>query len=87
MKNKLKLLLRYAIIFILCFIVIYLIVFTGGWKLFESGDPILIELGATSILSFFMFVINEVFIAQEKKIKSLEQRLCELENKLGDSND
>ena len=50
MKDKLKLLLRWAIIFLFCFIMIYLFVFFGGWKLFESGDPILIEIGVAFIL-------------------------------------
>lgn len=81
MKDKIKLLLRWAIIFILCFIVIYLIVFFGGWKLFESGDPILIEVGVALVLSFFVFVINEIVTGLVKRVKSLEERLNQLENK------
>lgn len=87
MKNKLKSLFKWIVIFILCFVVIYLIVFFGGWKLFESNDPILIEIGVALILSVFIFAINEVLIKQENKIKSLEQRISELENKQGDLND
>lgn len=81
MKNKIKLLLRWAGIFILCFIVIYLIVFFGGWKLFNSGDPILIEIGVALVLSIFVFAINEVVTNLEKRVKSLEERLKELEDK------
>ena len=40
MKNKAKMLLRWLGVFLLCFITIYLIVFFGGWRIFESGDPI-----------------------------------------------
>ena len=81
MKDKIKLLLRWAGIFILCFIVIYLIVFFGGWKLFNSGDPILIEIGVALVLSIFVFAINEVVTNLEKRVKSLEERLKELEDK------
>ena len=81
MKDKIKMLLKWAGIFILCFIVIYLIVFFGGWKFFESGDPILVEAGVALVLSFFVFVFNEIVTGLVKKIKSLEERLNKLENK------
>ena len=81
MRDKIKSLLKWLAIFILCFIVIYLIVFFGGWKLFESGDPILIEVGVALILSIFVFVFNEIVTALDKRVKSLEGRLNELENK------
>lgn len=81
MKNKIKSLLRWAGTFILCFIVIYLIVFFGGWKLFKSGDPILIESGVALVLSIFVFAINEIITNLEKRVKFLEERLNELENK------
>ncbi len=85
MKNKLKSILKFLGTFVLCFIAIYLVVFSGGWKLFESGDPILIEIGAALILSIFIFPIIEtmdkVLTKQENKIKALEERISELENK------
>lgn len=81
MKDKIKLLLKWAGIFVLCFIVIYLIVFFGGWKLFESGNPILIEVGVALALSLFVFVFNEIVTGLEKRVKSLEQQLNKLENK------
>ena len=56
-------------------------VFFGGWKLFESGDPILIEVGVAFVLSFFVFGINEAIMSFEKRIKSLEERVNELEKK------
>ena len=75
LKNKLKSLLRWAGIFLLCFAVVYLTVFFGGWKLFESGDPVLIELGAALILSVFVFAFNETITKLEKKIEDLEKRI------------
>lgn len=79
MKKKAKMLLRWLGAFILCFLVIYLIVFLGGWKLFESGDPILMEIGASLVLSIFFFAINEVLSMHEKKIKDLEKHIKKLE--------
>ena len=81
MKNKIKTFLRWLAMFLLCFIVIYLFVFLGGWKLFESGDPILIEVGIAFILSFFVFIISEVVTGLGKRVKSLEERIKKLENK------
>lgn len=81
MKDKIKSLLRWAGTFVLCLIVIYLFVFFGGWKLFESGNPILIEVGIAFVLSFFVFGINEVIRSVEKKLKTLEERINELEKK------
>ena len=81
MKNKLKLLLRWAGCFVLCFIVIYITVLLGGYKLFSSGDPIFIELGVALVLSFFVFGFDEAFRGLEKKVKTLEQRIEELEEK------
>lgn len=80
MKSKLKMFGKWAISFILCFIVIYLIVFFGGYKLFNSGDPILIEIGVALVLSIFVYAINEVFTKLDARIKALEERINELEN-------
>ena len=79
MKSKLKSILKFLGTFALCFIAIYLVIFSGGWKLFQSNDPILIELGVALILSIFVFAINEVLTKQDKKIKALEERISELE--------
>ncbi len=81
MKDKIKLVLKWAVTFIICFIVIYLIVFFGGWKLFESGDPILIEIGVAFILSFFVFIFYEMVTGLKKQVESLEKRIEELENR------
>lgn len=76
-KEKIKILLRWAVVFLLCFILIYLFVFFGGWKFFESGDPIMIEIGVALVLSFFVFVFGEIVTGLEKRVKSLEERLNE----------
>ena len=81
MKNKLKMLLRWAFWFLICFVVIYLFVLFGGWKLFESRNPILIEVGIAIPLSIFVFAGNEAAIELEKRVKALEERLNKLENK------
>lgn len=81
MKDKIKLLLRWGGTFLLCFIVIYLFVFLGGWKLFENGDPIGIEIGVAFVLSLFVFIFNEVVTGLEKRVRSLEERITELEKK------
>ena len=80
-KEKCKILLRWVAIFLLCLIFIYLFVFFGGWKLFESGDPILIEIGVALVLSFFVFVFGEIVTGLEKRVKSLEERLNKFEEK------
>lgn len=80
MKKKAKMLLRWFGVFLLCFLAIYLICFFGGWKLFESGDPILMEIGAALILSIFLFAVNEVLTAHEQKITDLNARIKKLED-------
>ena len=79
MKSKLKFFLRYLAVFAACFVIIYFIVFFGGAKLFESGDPILIELGAALILSVFVSVILHAMEKQSKQIDALEARIQTLE--------
>ena len=79
MKSKLKFFLRYLAVFAACFVIIYLFVFFGGAKLFESGDPILIELGCALILSVFLSVILCAMEAYSKRIDALEARIQTLE--------
>ena len=89
MKEKILIFLRWICSFIGCFIVIYSIVFVGGWKLFERDtyiwanlyDIILIEIGASLILSVFVFVILEVMQMLYKRIEKLEKQIEELKNR------
>lgn len=85
LAGKLKYILAWALCILVCFVIIFLYVFCGGWELFESGNPIKIELGASIILgSLFFVVINTIYELEkqhEEKIKKLEKRIEELENK------
>ena len=81
MKEKIKLLVKWVGIFVLCFVITYIFVFLGGWKLFESGDPILIEIGVSLPVSFFVFIFNEIVTGLEKRVKSLEEQLGKFEDK------
>ena len=81
MKEKFKFMLRFIAWFVICFLVIYFIVLFFGSKLFGSGDPILMEVGAAFILSVFVFSGNEAVTQLEKRVKALEERIRELEEK------
>ncbi len=74
-EKQTQIILKWAIIFALCFVLIYLAVFLGGWKLFQSGNPILIEPGVALVLSFFVFAFNEIVTNLEKRVKALEELL------------
>lgn len=83
MKNKkLKAVLHFLICFIISFIFIYLIIFVGGWRLFESGDPILLEIAAATVIGFFIWLIYEWSALFKCKIKELEERIEELERRI-----
>lgn len=87
MKEKLKFLLGWAISIAVTFGLIYWFVLWGGWELFESGDPILIELGVSLVIGtivFFMFVLTYIVVKDySAKITELENRIAELEKKSG----
>ena len=80
MKNKkLKAILHFLICFAISFICIYLIIFAGGWRLFEGRDPILLEIAAAIVIGFVIWLIYEWSALFECKIKELEKRIEELE--------
>ncbi len=81
MKEKAKALLKWFVVFVFCFAVIYFVVFLGGWKLLESGDPILIEAGIALILSVFVYAFYEVTSKLDGRIKELEEKIKRLEDK------
>ena len=82
MKNKLGRMLRWAIVFILSFLIVYSVVLVGGWKLFESNNPILIEIGVSLIISIFVFIIIEIVYMFEKRIAAMERKVKELEDEI-----
>ena len=85
LMGKLKYILAWALCILVCFVIVFVYVFFGGWELFESGNPIKIELGVAIILgSLFFVVINTIYELEkqhEEKLKKLEKRIEELENK------
>ena len=80
MKKYLYFLLKWAACFVACFVITYVFVFFGGWKLFESGDAFLIEIGFAGILSIFVVILLEVIAKLEKRIADLEERIKKLED-------
>lgn len=79
MKSKLKNIAGFILSWVISFLVIYLFVFFGGHKLFESGDIILQELGVSFIVGFIIFLIFSLFKNNSDKISELEKRIEELE--------
>lgn len=77
--KKLKAVLHFLICFVISFICIYLIIFAGGWRLFEGGDPILLEIAAAFVIGFVIWLIYEWSVLFECRIKELEKRIEELE--------
>lgn len=86
--SKLKYLLAWALCIIACFVIVFFSVFCGGWELFESGDPIKIEIGASVILGTIFFatigIIYELEKQHEEKLEKLKKRIEELEKKCGE---
>ena len=81
MKNGHKIYLHWLVSTAICFIVIYIFIFIGGWKLAESGDPVLLEILAAIAMGSVFWVLYEVTSAQNLKIKKLEQRITALESR------
>lgn len=78
-KTFLKYLLHLLICVVFSFVCIYMLVFAGGWKLIESGDPILIEIAVSIVVGIVIWMFFEITRLMEAKIKSLEKRIEELE--------
>ncbi|MBO5213867.1 MAG: hypothetical protein J6B86_03755 [Clostridia bacterium] len=77
---KLKMMFHLLISVVVSFVCIYLAVFFGGWKLIESGDPILLEIAVSIIVGFIFWIIFELSKFYEEKLKELEERVKTLEN-------
>lgn len=85
-KSEYKMPLHWLIITVLSFIVVYLFVFFGGWKLIESRDPIHLEIVVSVFIGFIIWIIFELsryydakFKSSEKRIEALEERVKALE--------
>lgn len=81
MKNKIKNLLAWLSSIIISFIFIFLFIFFFGSKLFESGDVILQEVGVSVVIGSLLFLNIKINETNLDKIKELEKRVEELENK------
>lgn len=80
MKNqKLKMIFHLIISIVISFFFIYLMIFIGGWRLLESGDPILIELAFSVIFGILLWIIIELYLYCEAKFKELNKKIDELE--------
>lgn len=82
MKEKVKILLSFFVCWVVSFLLIYLFIFFGGHKLFESDDVIKIEIGVSFILAISLSLSMLVFKVNRDKINELEQRIKELEDKI-----
>ena len=81
MKTKIKNLLAWLSSIIISFIFIFLFIFFFGSKLFESGDVILQEVGVSIVIGSLVFLNIKINETNLDKIKELEKRVEELENK------
>lgn len=81
MKNRHKMCLHWLVSTVICFILIYLFIFFGGWKLAESGDPILLEILAAIAMGSVFWILYEVASDQNRKIQELEKRIAALESR------
>jgi len=78
-KGKYKVALHLLISIAITFIVIYILIFFGGWRLFEPLDPILLEIAGAIVIGTIFYVMVEIVAYFESKIIELEKRISELE--------
>lgn len=84
MKNqKVKMVFHFFVSVCINFGLIYIFVFFGGWKLLESGNPILLEIVAAIAMGFIFWVMYEITKGYEVKLAELERRIESLEGKKG----
>ena len=78
-KNTRDMLLHLLVSIIICFVVIYVFIFFGGWRLVESGNVVVLEFVAALALGFVFWIMYEITRSMEAKIKELEARIEALE--------
>lgn len=81
LKNKLTYMLKLALCVLCSFVFIFLFIFVGGYQLFESGDPILQELGVSVLIGVIIMFVIELFKSNSKRIENLEKRIEKLEKR------
>lgn len=82
MKNSLKTIAKFVLCWLFSFLLVYLFVFFGGYKFFESNDVILKEIGVSFIIGVVLFFIIGLYADSRNRIDKLEKRIEELENQL-----
>lgn len=85
MKN-LKYLLHLLVCIAVSFGCIYLFVFTGGWKLIESGDILLVEIAVSIVVGIIFFVIYELSRVISSDYIKLQNQIDELQKQIDDLN-
>lgn len=80
--KKAKSLLRLLLCILFTFVVIYLLVFSGGWKLLESGNIVLIEVAVSVVVGTIVFMICENWRDHECKIKNLQEQIDKLQEQI-----
>jgi len=76
-----KKILHLLVSIVVTFIFIYSLIFVGGWRLVESGDIVLMEIAVSILVGIVFWIIYEILLVYEEKIKQLEKRIEQLENK------
>ena len=76
-----KLFLRWLACFAVSFLVVYMLGFATGHKLFEGGNVALIEASISLILATVVFHYTEESRANKAKIKEVEEQIAKLEDK------
>ena len=72
-----KFLETFGIVLVICFV----FAFFGGWLLFDINYNYYV---ATAALAFVIAVIVFAFVSLDEKVRQLEKRVSELEEKLSD---
>ncbi len=81
-KQSITRALRMLLCIVISFVVIYLLVFFGGWKLLESGDPILVEIAISIPVGILLGVIVELSKYFESELNKMASQIQELEKQL-----
>lgn len=61
------------------FVLIYSLVFIGGWRLLESGDMVMIEIAVAILVGIILWLLFEQGKQHEERLRQLEQRIQTLE--------
>ena len=78
-KQAIKIALRMMLCIVISFVFIYLLVFFGGWKLIESGNPILIEIAISIVVGILLGIIVEFSRYCETRFNQMSTKIQELE--------